>query len=53
MDYNKINIEIEIKNNEAKISTDIAGARYYNLDRWALGAAVHNYIEDEILCEED
>ena len=47
------NINIEINNNTAKISSDIAPTRYYELDRWALGAAVRNYVESEILCEED
>jgi hypothetical protein len=53
MDYNKINIEIEIKNNKAYIYSDIGGGRLYELEHWTLGAAVHNYVEDEILCEEE
>ncbi len=48
-----INITIEIKNNIAKITTEIAGSRIYELEHWALGAAVENYIATEILCEED
>ena len=50
MNYN-INIET-YNNNTAKISSDIAPTRIYDLNCWALGAAVRNYVESEILCEE-
>lgn len=48
-----INITIEINNNIAKITNEIAGTRLYELENWALGAAVENYVASEIICEED
>ena len=47
------NININITNNIAKISSDLAPSRIYDLGNWDLGAAVRNYVESEILCEED
>lgn len=44
-----MNINIEtIEMNYIKISSEEGATRFYNLDNWTIGAAVENYIEDEL-----
>jgi hypothetical protein len=63
--YNKLNkkemenkimeftLKIEtIEMDTLKISNADAPSRYYNLDKWTVGAAVENYINTELLDEE-
>ena len=50
MDYT---IRIEgVEMNHIKISSEIAPSRFYDMDKWTLGAAVENYIESEIAGEQ-
>ncbi len=44
----KINIET-IEMNHIKISSEEGATRFYDLDRWTIGAAVENYIENELM----
>lgn len=49
MDYT---ITIEgIEMNHIKISSEIAPSRFYDMNNWTLGAAVENYVESEIIGE--
>jgi hypothetical protein len=42
-------ITIETKEmNHITISSPDGATRFYDLDRWTIGAAVENYIEDEL-----
>lgn len=47
MEYN-ITIET-VEMNNIKISSPDAPSRFYDLANWTLGAAVENYIEDELM----
>lgn len=47
MDYN-INITT-VEMNMVKISSGDGATRFYSLDNWTIGAAVENYIEDELM----
>lgn len=47
MDYN-INITT-VEMNMVKISSEDGATRFYSLDDWTIGAAVENYIEDELM----
>lgn len=38
-----------IEMNHISISSEDGATRYYDLNNWTLGAAVENYINDEIL----
>lgn len=37
-----------IEMNYIKISSEEGATRFYDLDKWTVGAAVENYIEDEL-----
>ena len=46
----KYNLKIErIEMNYIKISSEIGATRFYDLNKWTIGAAVENYIEDELM----
>lgn len=47
MNYN-ITIET-IEMNTIKISSEDGTSRFYDLSNWTIGAAVENYIEDELM----
>ena len=47
MNYN-ITIET-IEMNHIKISSPDGASRYYDLNNWTIGAAVENYIDDELM----
>lgn len=44
---------IEMDTLTLKISSADAPSRCYNLDKWTVGAAVENYINTELLDEEE
>lgn len=47
-----MNFDIKIETvemNNIKISSEDGATRFYNLNRWTIGAAVENYIEDELM----
>ena len=44
------NIRIEtIEMDHIKISSPDGASRYYDLNNWTIGAAVENYIDDELM----
>lgn len=44
-----MNITIEtVEMNTLKISSPDGATRFYDLDKWTIGAAVENYIADEL-----
>ena len=49
MDYTIIIEGIEM--NHIKISSEIASSRFYDMNNWTLGAAIENYVENEIIGE--
>lgn len=45
-----LNINIEtIEMNHIKISSEDGATRFYDLNNWTIGAAVENYISDELM----
>ena len=42
-----------IEMNNIKISSEIAPSRFYDMNNWTLGAAVENYVESEIIGDDE
>ena len=38
-----------VEMNHIKISSENGATRFYDLNNWTIGAAVENYIEDELM----
>lgn len=51
MNYNITITTVEMNN--IKISSPDGATRFYDLNNWTLGAAVENYVNDEILGLDD
>ena len=42
-----------IEMNHIKISSEIAPSRFYDMNNWTLGTAVENYVESEIIGDDE